>query len=204
MTIERRIITGLIVSTDYLQRVAPFWSDDLVPSPEMQRIARWCLDFFDTYQHAPDRDIEGIYMDAIKNEGVPKAEAELIEGILREVSNDYDRGDQFNAAYLFDQTCAFFRERELKAHTDEVNDLRERGQLEEAEALAAEFVPLSWASSRGLDLGTEHGYDAVRATFEKGSSPILDYPGELGDLMNAHLIREGFVAFLRGQVMRYT
>lgn len=30
MILERRIIAGLIVSDEYLRRVAQFWSDDLV------------------------------------------------------------------------------------------------------------------------------------------------------------------------------
>jgi hypothetical protein len=194
MIIERRIITGLIVSADYLRRVAPFWSDDLVEAPEMRRIARWCLAHYERYHRAPDRDIEQIYLSAIRDESIPKAEAEAVERVLEAVSDDYERGDQFNSAYLYDQTVKFFRERELAQHNERVADLMERGQLEEAAALASGFRPRSWATSRGLDLGTEHGYERVRAAFEQASVPILTYPGALGEMLNRHMIRGGFVS----------
>jgi hypothetical protein len=192
--IERRIITGLIVSADFLRRVAPFWSDDLIEAPEFRRIARWCLDHFDAYNCAPDRNIETIFFDSLKAEGIPKAEAELIEGVLSAVSDDYERGEQFNSAYLYDQTVKFFRERELAQHNERVSDLIERGQLADAEALASAFRPRSWATTRGLDLGTEAGYAAVRAAFEQASEPILRYPGALGAMLNRHLIRGGFIS----------
>ena len=196
MNLERRIIAGLIVSVDYLRSVAPLWTDELVESPEMRRIARWCLDFYARYRRAPDRDIEAIYFDALRDEAIPKAEAELIEGIFTAVSDDYGRGEQFNAAYLFDQTVRFFRDRDVAEHNERVAMLRETGQLEEAEALAAAFRPRSWLTSRGLDLGTEPGYERLRAVFDQISEPILSYPGALGEMLNSHLIRDGFVAFL--------
>ena len=196
MILERRIITGLIVSADYLRRVAPFWSDELVEAPEMRRIARWCLDHFKAYQRAPDRDIEQIYLRALREEVIPKAEAELVEGILRGVSDDYERGEQFNSAYLFDQTVSFFRERELTQHQEAVQDLIDRGRIAEATVLSSSFVPRSWVTGRGLDLGTEPGYERVRLAFEQTSTPVVRYPGTLGEILNSHMIRDGFVAFM--------
>jgi hypothetical protein len=196
VNVERRIITGLIVSADYLRRVAPFWDDDLLEGPEFRRIAGWCLEHFAEYHRAPDRDIEQVYLDAIRAESVPRAEAELIEDVLTAVSDEYDRGDEFNSAYLFDQTVRHFRDRELVLHTEAVADLRERGQLAEAEALAASFRPRSWATSRGLDVGTEPGYARVRAAFAQAARPLVRYPGALGEMLSPHLVRDGFVALM--------
>lgn len=196
MILERRIIAGLIVSDDYLRRIASFWSDDLIEAPEFKRIARWCLDYWGKYERAPDRDIEQVYLTAIREEAIPKAEAELIEGILTGVSDDYGRGEQFNAAYLYDETVKFFRERELEQHNEAVADLRERGRLDEAEALASSWTPRSWATTRGLDLGTEPGYERLRGAFSKATTPLFTYPGALGELLNRHLVRDGFVAFM--------
>jgi len=196
MLLERRIITGLIVSADYLRRVAPFWDDALIEAPEMRRIARWCLSHFERYACAPDRDVEQIYLTAIREENIPKAEAELIEAVLTTVSDEYERGEHFNSAYLYDQTVAFFREREVAQHNRSVADLIDRGRVQEAEELAAQFRPRSWATSRGLDLGTEPGYERVVAAFRQASIPIVRYPGPIGEMLNSHLIRDGFIAFM--------
>ena len=37
--IERRIVTGMIVSTDYLQRIQKFWNPALLESPELKIVA---------------------------------------------------------------------------------------------------------------------------------------------------------------------
>ena len=37
--IERKIVTGLVVSQDYIQTVRLHWNDELLESPELRRIA---------------------------------------------------------------------------------------------------------------------------------------------------------------------
>jgi hypothetical protein len=86
----------LIVSTDFLKQIKDnIWRPEWIETPEYQRIARWCLAHFEEYHCAPDRDIEQIYMASIREEGIPTAEAQLIEGALSAVSGDYGSGEQF-------------------------------------------------------------------------------------------------------------
>ena len=76
--IERRIVTGMIVSTNYLQRIQKFWNPALLESPELKIVAGWCMDYFQKYGKAPDSDIQDLYMDALKK-GLSKADARYIE-----------------------------------------------------------------------------------------------------------------------------
>lgn len=194
--IERRIVTGLVISTDYGRRVRGFWRDEFLESPELRRVARWCLDYLEKYERAPEKDIESIYMGALRSEALGRAEAELIEGALSRISDEYERADVFNSGYLFDQTVAYVRERELRMHSDDVADLVERGRTDEAADLAASFVPTSVAASRGLEVGSDDGYARIEAAFAEGARPLVRYPGDLGQMLNSHLVRGGFVAFL--------
>ena len=197
--IERRIITGLIVSSDYVRKVAPFWRDEFIESPELRRVARWCLDHFEQYDRAPERDIEALFMSALKAESVGKAEAELIEVILTRISDDFDRADVFNSGYLFDQTVEFVRERELRIHRDAIEDLVERGRSREAEQLALSVTPVSIAASRGLEVGSDAGYERIEAAFAEGTRPLVQYPGAIGQMLSSHLTRGGFVAFMASE-----
>jgi len=143
--LERRILEGLIVSDEFLKRVMvkEIWRDELVEAPEMRRIATWCINYWKKYERAPKLGIGQVFFDALRDEGIPKAEAQLIEAVLERVSDDYgDGADPINAAYLFDKTVAYFRDRAVAQHTEQVEDLRQRGRLEEAEALAAGFRPI--------------------------------------------------------------
>lgn len=194
--IERRIITGLIVSDEYIRKVLPFWRDDLLLAPEAQRIARWCIEHFEKYGKAPDRDIEAVYMDALRAEGLPKDEAEIIEIILQRISDDYGRGTQFNAAYLYDQTVRHFRTREITELGEELTGLAARGHVEEADEALQAYHPQSWVTARGLELGSEEGFASIERAFAESTTPVVSYPGALGDMFNQHLVRGGFVAFL--------
>jgi putative DNA primase/helicase len=147
MNLERRILFGLIASNDYLARIKDHWQDDLCGSPEMRRIPRWCLDYFEKYRRAPGRDIEQIFLAAVRDEAIPKAEAELIEDLLKLVADDHPDDWKADASelsidFLLNETVAWFRERRMEHHIASLQDLQERGRLDEAEALAAGFRPV--------------------------------------------------------------
>ena len=110
--LERRIITGLIVSKDYLDRVQKFWDPTLLESPELKIIADWCMDYYNKYGRAPDTNIQSIYMESLKKMNISKAEGQYIENLLDSLSDEYGRDTQFNSAYLYDQTVKYFKTRE--------------------------------------------------------------------------------------------
>lgn len=196
--VERRIVTGLIVSAEYARRIAPFWRDDYIGSSEMSRVAGWCLDYLERYDRVPGRDIQSLYMDALKFDQMARDEAELIQVLLERISDEFERSDAdaFNVGYLFDQTVEHIRDRELRLHNEEVEDLRERGRIDEAEALRASYVPFSPGATRGLEVGSEEGYARIEAAFAEAAKPLVSYPGALGEMLSPSLTRGAFVAFL--------
>jgi hypothetical protein len=194
---ERRIVTGLIVSKDYLERVQKFWDHSLLESPELRTVAQWCLDYFQKYNKAPDSNIQDLYMDALKSGKLSKADASYIEEMLTGLSNEYGRGTQFNSAYLYDQTVKYFKSLELERHNREVQALVDTGQIEEAEVLAASYTPSILNDVEvGLELSSEDALAAVERAFNSAYTPVVSYPGALGDMWNEHLIRGGFVSLL--------
>jgi len=155
MLIERKIIVGLIISDDFHKRIRDIWDDSLVESPEMKWIARTCFDYVHKYGRAPDRDIDQLYLSAIRADAVPKDTAQLIELALKSVSDEYGTGEQFNAAYLVDETIQYFRERALKVGLAEADDMVQRQRFDqaivamtEAAASAVAMAPIDGDLSR--------------------------------------------------------
>ncbi len=193
--IERRIITGLIVSTDYINRVQRIWSPDLLESQELKTIARWCLDYFEKYGTAPDSNIQSIYMENLPS--LSKSDAEFIEEVLEGLSSDYGRGSQFNSAYLYDQTLQYFKTREIEQHQEEVQYLIDEGRANEAEQLIQSFRPtIVDQTDAGLDLSSEEALERIEQAFNESQQRVISYPGALGEMWNEHLSRGGFVTFL--------
>ncbi len=194
---ERRILTGMIVSTDYLHRIHRFWDPSLLASNEIRIVSEWCMSYFKKYERAPDRDIENIYMENLKKGRMPKDTAEYIELLLSDISDEYGRDTQFNSAYLYDKTVSYLKSRELEEHNAEIEYLISGGQVEEAEQLAESFTSkIRIEGSDGLELSSEEALDRVERAFDETVQRVVEYPGRLGEIWNDHLIRGGFVSFL--------
>ncbi len=196
--IERRIITGMIVSTDYLQRVQRIWSPAYMESPELKTVAHWCLDYFRQYEKAPDNDIQSIYMDELKKGSLSKAEAQYIEELLSDLSDEYGRGKQFNSGYLYDKTVQYFKAQDLERHQREVKALTDAGKVEEAEKLASSYRPAILEDEElGLDLSEgKKVWEAIDRAFSTTFNPVVTYPGALGRMWNRQLVRGAFFTLL--------
>ena len=195
--IERRICTGLIVCTDYQERVQKIWNSTLLESQELKTIADWSTSYFQKYNKAPDKDIQSIYMEELKTGKIPKANAEYIEELLSSLSDEYGRDTQFNSAYLYDQTIKYLKSKELERHSLEVQELNDAGQVEEAEKLAQSYTPTILEDvDIGLELSSTEALKRIDRAFNETGQPVVNYPGALGEIWNEHFIRGGFVTFL--------
>jgi len=139
--IERKIIIGLITSTEYIQKILPVWDIKLLESSMAKRLAQWVFDYYTKYAKAPNKDIEGIYYQKLE-EGLPKDIAEEIEeDILPGLSDEYERTD-FNLQYLLDQTFSYFHNRQIQIRIDEIEVLRRESNLQEAGRLLNIEAPI--------------------------------------------------------------
>ena len=194
---ERRIITGMIVSKDFLDRMERFWDSTLLESPELRMIADWCMEYYRKYNRAPDANIESIYMASLKENFLSKSDAQYIEEVLTSLSDEYGRDSQFNSAYLYDQAVKYLKARELERHNEEIQGLLDMGQVEEAERLAQSYTPaIAPEAEMGLDLSSEEALERIERAFNETQQRVLSYPGALGEMWNEHLVRGGFFSLL--------
>lgn len=194
---ERRIITGLVVSRDYLSRVARIWDPGLLSSPELCIIATWCFDYFKMYNRPPDTDIQSIYMEQLQNNTLSTAEGEYIELLLTSLSDEYGRDAKFNSAYLYDRTVKYLKAQELDRHSRDVQALVDAGRVKEAEELARTYTPtILDDEDTGLELSSEDALVRIERAFTEAKQAVLSYPGALGDMWNDHLVRGGFFTLL--------
>jgi len=139
--IERKIIIGLIVCTEYYQRVKDIWDVTLLDSATAKRIATWCWEYYTMYGVAPNRDIEAIYYTKLKENKLPKDLAEEIEqDILPSLSDEYSN-TTFNLEYLFAETTKYFTAQRLKALATNVQDMVRTGMVDDATATIKDFTP---------------------------------------------------------------
>jgi hypothetical protein len=190
--IERRIVTGLIVSTPFIREIYPGWDPQFIESSAIRVISNWCMDYFQKYDHAPGRDIQTIYFQRLRN-GLPKDQAETIEMILEGLDEEHD-GQKFNLEYLLDQTKRYFKEQHLRTFADGIQAELTHGSLTDAEKLATEYSPLLTEDPAVVDPFSEP--TRIRRAFEYQGESLIELPKAIGTLMNPQLTRDALVAFL--------
>ncbi len=196
MSIERRIITGLIVSTEFIQQTQNIWNTQLLESQMPKRLATWCLEYYEKYSKAPEQNIQSIYY--AKAEGLQKDIAEDIEDILNGLSEQYE-DEKFNLDYLLDQTRSYFKEKHLLRFSDEIKGLLSEGQLLEADKLACDYKPLANESGEDLDLSSTVALKRVEKAFKEAAQPLIRYPRQLGEFWNTQLVRGSLVALMASE-----
>lgn len=196
--IERRIVAGFIVSTDYVRRVHGMFEASggrVMASGTARTLINWCLEHFRRYGSAPGRNIEGIFAQKLK-EGLPRDRAEWIEEVLEDLSDEHDR-EQFNVPYLVDQTRAHFNERALRAHADEIRGELDAGNLVEAERLAVGYTSVAGEGDQSsVYLFERESREVVERAFAQREAPLLRFPKALGEFWNHEFVREGFISLM--------
>ncbi len=192
--IERQIIIGCIVSTEFLQQVRPTWETKLLKSVSAQRLSVWAIDYFDQYHKAPGLDIETIYFEKLREGHIDKDLAESIEDDLRDLSEEYE--ESFNLQYTLDSADKYLKERHLELHLEKVQELKDSGETEEAQALAVSYRGITASLVNEIDLSDTKVLLKVDIAFSDTQKPIIAYPGVLGEFWNDQLVRGGFISFM--------
>jgi len=194
---ERKIIIGLITSSEYLRRIKPVWDSSLIESAAAKRMAAWCWSYFDRYGKAPGKNIEGILFDKLKN-GLDEDTAEEIETtILPGLSEQFINSND-DISYLLQITVDHLNKRKLQLQSETVQVLLDKGRDDEAIQLSKNYKQLSLEEERkpDLDLATHEALIRLEKAFEDSAEPVVRFPKQLGAFWNDQMVRGAFVAFL--------
>ena len=142
VSMEKQILTDLIVSTDFLKMVRPIVDVGLFDTDAAKTVGKWVLEYYDKYKQAPQDVIENIYKDKSKKLGA--SETDWIADFLDELSDQYEK-QGINEHYSFDQTVKYFKRQRLYKAAENVQELIENNRLDEAEE--------TW--SKGIIAGSE-------------------------------------------------
>lgn len=190
--IERRIVTGLIVSTEYIRETLPAWNIQYLLSSAAREIAGWCVDHYRQYHRAPGRDIEGIFAGKLNN-GMPKSRADDIEEILSGLSRDYEH-DSFNLPYLLDETQKFFKQRNVELFCDKIqNTLNTEGST------AAEYVASNYRKPIQSEQNVIDPFASrrkIHQAFAESEQPLIRFGKALGEFWDEQFTRDSFIALM--------
>ncbi len=102
-TIERIILTGYIVSTDYVEQTDPWLHESYFEVAGARTILRWCRNYFQEYKEAPKKYIMDLYLE--NEPHLDGDEIEYIKNLLTRLNGEFERrSSDFNVQYHVDRT----------------------------------------------------------------------------------------------------
>lgn len=192
-TVEKRVLTGMLVDNAVLGRVANKWeSGGLFRVRWANIVGGWCIDYFSRYGAAPRGDVRGLF-ESWAETANDKNTVELVDQFLSDLSDDYEEeAAGINPEYLIDVAGEHFNAVRLEKLAETVAGHVKSGAVTKATDAVGRWNKMELGVGAGIDV--LHDQTSIREAFESKAEPLIQYPGALGEFFGDQLGRDEFVA----------
>jgi len=180
VNVEKRIITGMIVSKEYMQSIYPLIDLSYFKSSFTKKLASWTIEFYETYEEVPFDDIQSIFN--AEEPTMKEEESKLISKLLARISKRYEREKGLNLPYLLDQTEKYFKTRELEITAGNLKVFLEKGDIRRAEDQISSFRKIQKLTSEWID---PFDNEEIDDTFNQMGEDFFRLPGKLGEFLGS-------------------
>lgn len=181
LAVEENIITGMIVSDQFLTEIRSVFHPGLLESNWTRLVASWCLDYFDKYQKAPEGTIQEIYNSFVRSEKFTEEQEEIIGQFLQKISDNYAHNQNFNVPYVLDQSEHYLKKRSLIQLKEDINAALLNDDVRKAEHLIGTYKRISRPHSKGVEVLKDQ--DALIKAFNYEENTLLELGGVLGEFI---------------------
>jgi len=179
--IERKIIIGLITSTEFCKAIRRDIDIKLFEAAVAKTLALWILQYYDQFGKAPNSDIEELYMQNVRKQKIDTEVAEQIEEeILPGLSDEYVN-EGLDEALLFNAK-QYFKERKLITINEDIETYIKKGDFDKAENLINQYKPITNEIADEVILNSEGIGDAIKTALTTTYEPLFQFGGALGNL----------------------
>ena len=188
MSVERRILSNLIMSTPLLAKCYKAGNPIMFESTMSRTVATWVWDFFARTDSAPGTAINDIYRQRASE--LKDADADMVFTFLSSCSEEWLPS---NLAYSTEMTLKYFRLRALALLSEKIVRAVQTGDISAGEHAIADYVKPDVKKSTKVDMF--HDAAIISQAFDKTDEELFVMPGELGCVIGS-FIREDFIAFI--------
>lgn len=194
--VERKIVVGVITSTEYLQQIHSIWNIAYIEAIPAKKICTWAVSYFEKYGKAINKGMYDLFLE--RSSQLSREDALDIENILDGINYDItqEREDSFNLDYLVDLTKKHFNECILKLLAQNIQTLLDKGDINSAVEIASNYTPLIHNSETSINLGSNEVLNRIDKAFDITNKSIINFPRQLGIFWESQFVRDSFVAFM--------
>jgi replicative DNA helicase len=133
-SIEKRILAGLVVSKEFLEKVYPILNLNYFDTPYIKSLVQLASLFYETYSEPPMEHIREMVLGEFRGNDSLDAMLKVVDDIL----SLYKTGS-FNIEYMIDQVISFFKKKELEIIMNNMKIYIDRGDVDKAEQEIVSF-----------------------------------------------------------------
>ena len=180
---EKRIITGMIVSDQFMHKVYPILKDSLLyfQAVPTETVAKWALKYYEVYETVPLKDIQAEY--EMNRSKLGDENAGIIRDLLVDLSKSYEANEKINVQYLFDQTLRWCKLRNYEIMAGNLSVLTSTGDINGCDSEIARYSQVDVEQSSIIDSDELFGEEAIYRDFQDQSESLFRLPGRLGHFL---------------------
>lgn len=191
---ERQIVLGMVVSDQFIKDIQTILRIDLIETPYILTVIKWCQDHFKQFGKAPGVHIEDIYRDQVRLGNLDDHQEEMISDLLVSLNQEYERAELFNVAVLLDQAERHFEGKNLARKSESIKQALSRGDVKAAQQELKDYKSITLPQSQGVDPFTNR--ESMESAFNYATEPLFKVPGAAGKFLNDLFVRDAFVTLL--------
>lgn len=189
--IERRILTGMIVSQKFLSEIANTVDFDYFENRWCKLVARWCMNYFTQYNKAPWNHINDIFNSHKKQ--LKDSEVELIEDLLANAAVEVQNRDKFNVDYTVEQALQHFEKRSMQIAKENIETYLSENNLKGART---EFENFRHTIKKLNNVVNPFDKPFARHVLLQQDESFFKLPGALGEFLGE--FKRGWLVGLAG------
>lgn len=176
-SVEKKILTGLIVSNEFYKKVSSILDVKAFRSSYAQILGGWCVQYYKKYGEVPKEAIEEIFNVHKREENYDESDLNMIGKVLNILSKEYD-GKNFKVDLLLDEAEKYFKKRSYEILKEELNVRLMNDDLEGCDHLIGSHKRVKKEHIEGIDLLNDS--KAIIDAFNPDEDYLFKLDGELG------------------------
>lgn len=188
LSIERRVLSNLIMSTPLLSKIRTVGDPAMFESTMSRAVATWVWEFFDRTGDAPGNAIKDIY--TRRKRELRESDAELVAVFLETCSEEWLPTNDKQAE---DMAVEYFQERALAMLHERIGRALSNHETSAGFLAVAEFQRPNVRVKESVSIFSDARQ--IAQAFDDTEETVFQFPGELGHVLGP-FTTDDFIAFI--------